>query len=96
MANPATPATVAVTVTATEFCLQFNAGCKVGMTRKEIRVKMGLNEGNFNSRERTYRKGLEGTDMELLQPKAAPKGGRARTDFAEIAAALKAQDAVKS
>ena len=88
--------TATPTVTATEFCLQFNAGCKEGKTRKEIREKMGLKAGNFASRERSYREGLKGTDMELLTPKAAPKGGRAKTDYAAIAAALKAQAAVKA
>jgi hypothetical protein len=92
--STATATPEAVTITAAEFCLQFNAGCKAGLTRGGIRMKMGLKKGNFASRERQYRKGLEGTDMQLLKPKAAPKGGRAKNDYAAIAAALKAQAAV--
>jgi len=81
------------TISAGDFCLQFNEGCRNGLTRRQIREKMGLKEGNFNSREREYRKRLEGKPMQLLQPAAAPRGGRQKLDFDEIAAALVAQDA---
>jgi len=81
------------TISAGDFCLQFNAGCRAGKTRREIREGMGLKEGNFASRERQYRKGLENTDMQLLKPKVAPKGGRQKNDYAAIAASLKAQAA---